>query len=407
MIRKGFFLAVLWTLILEGGVRIGLEECFKEEYSHLWKGKKIGLITNHTGVNSELKSTIDLFLEHDKECTLFALFAPEHGIDGKGHAFEKIADRKHKCSIPIYSLHGTTRRPTPEMLKGVEVLIYDIQDVGSRGYTYATTLFYVMEEAAKASIPVVVLDRPNPLGGNLVDGPMLEAAFRSYIGYVNVPYCHGFTIGELASFFNEEYRVRCKLTVVPMKGWKREMSFQETGLHWIPTSPHIPEEDTPFYSATTGILGELDLVNIGVGYTLPFKVVGAPWIDAEQFAEALNAQKLPGVYFLPFHYKPFYGSYKGTECHGVKIQITNKHKYRPLVVQYFLIGLLKSLYPEKVVTKLKSMSKGKLELFNKATGSDTIYKLLLEEKFIAWKLVEYQKEEREAFLEKRKKYLLY
>ncbi|MBI3211451.1 MAG: DUF1343 domain-containing protein, partial [Simkania negevensis] len=175
--------------------------------------------------------------------------------------------------------------------------------------------------------------------------------------YVNVPYCHGMTIGELARFFNEEYKVGCKLKVIPMKGWKRSMSFKDTGLGWIPTSPHIPEPDTPLFYASTGILGELSIVNIGVGYTLPFKLVGAPWIDAKMFAEKLNNQKLPGVYFSPFHYRPFYGSYKDEECHGALIQIRNPKIYRPLAVQYMIIGLLKSLYPEKVKHALSKVEK--------------------------------------------------
>jgi len=165
------------------------------------------------------------------------------------------------------------------------------------------------------------------------------------LGYINVPYCHGMTVGELARFFNEEYKIRCNLHVIPMKGWKRHMTYQNTGLAWIPTSPYIPEPDTPFFYASTGILGSLGIVNIGIGYTLPFKVVGAPWIDADDFAAKLNAQKLPGVKFLPFHYQPYYGKFKGKHCEGVQIIITDPHRYRPLAVQYMLIGLLKSLYP--------------------------------------------------------------
>jgi uncharacterized protein YbbC (DUF1343 family) len=241
----------------------------------------------------------------------------------------------------------------------------------------------------------------------MVDGPMLEEKFRSFIGYINIPYCHGMTMGELALFFNTEYKVHCKLTVVPMKGWKREMTFKETGLAWIPTSPNIPEHDTPYFCATTGLLGELDLVNIGIGYTLPFKIVGAPWIHAEQFAAALNQQKIPGVTFTPIHYTPFYGSLKNIECHGVKIHITNLALYRPLIVQSFIIGLLKTLYPEKVTTKLKGLTEQKKDLFNKAHGSDAAYNFLLTEKFATWKLINHHKEERQSFLEKRNKYLIY
>ena len=214
------------------------------------------------------------------------------------------------------------------MLKDVDILIYDIQDIGSRSYTYITTLFYVMEEAAKAQIPLIVLDRPNPINGLLVEGPMLNERWRSFIGYVNVPYCHGMTVGELALFFNAEYQIGCKLEVIQMQGWKRWMHFEDTGLAWVPTSPHIPEADTPLFYASTGIIGELGIVSIGIGYSLPFKVVGAPWIRAQEFATAMNAQRLPGVHFMPYHFKPFYGLYKEKQCQGVLIRITDPHVFK-------------------------------------------------------------------------------
>jgi uncharacterized protein YbbC (DUF1343 family) len=192
-----------------------------------------------------------------------------------------------------------------------------------------------------------------------------------------------------------------------MKGWKREMSFEDTGLTWIPTSPQIPESDTPFYYASTGILGELSLVNIGVGYTLPFKLVGAPWIDAENFAKTLNSQNLPGVAFVPFHYRPFFGSFKGLDCHGVMIQVNSPHIYQPLTVQYFILGVLKSLYPKIVTEKLSNLTAGQKKLFNQAMGNESMMQLLLNEKYIAWKLVDFQKTDRELFLKRRANYLLY
>jgi uncharacterized protein YbbC (DUF1343 family) len=293
------------------------------------------------------------------------------------------------------------------MLEGIDVLIFDIQDIGSRSYTYASTLYYVMEEAAKVGIKVIVLDRPNPLNGVTVDGPMLEENLRSFVGYVNVPYCHGMTIGELARYFNEEYQVGCTLQVIPMRGWKREMNYRETGLTWIPLSPQVPEMDTPFYYPSTGILGELGVVNIGVGYTLPFKVVGAPWIDAQKLAKELNAQKLPGVKFIPFHYKPFFGVFKEEECHGIKIEITDPRVYRPVSTGYMICGILKSLYPKLLEKKLKSLSAEKRKMFDQVSGSYEIFNIFAEEKYPAWKLVEFQVAERKAFLEKRQKYLLY
>jgi len=293
------------------------------------------------------------------------------------------------------------------MLRGIEIVIFDIQDIGIRPYTYISSLFYMMEEAAKYGIEIIVLDRPNPMGGIIVDGPMLDKNWRSFIGYVNVPYCHGMTVGELAQFFNAEYAIHAKLRVIPLQGWKRDMDFFHTGLIWIPTSPYVPEADTPFYMATTGLLGELELVNIGIGYTLPFKCVGAPWIDADTFAAKLNEQRCAGVHFLPFHYRPFYGLYKEEECHGVLIRILDPTCYRPSTTQYLIMGILKSLYPKEVERRLTHQNSGKKQLFCKANGNAEAWRLLREEKYIAWKLVALDKEERKHFLEIRKKYLLY
>lgn len=400
----GIFFLLSSSLCALPKVHLGVDVFFEESRFEALEKKKIALAVNHTSVDRALNSTLSRFLQTAPKFHIAALFSPEHGIHGKSYAAENI-DNSQFLGIPVYSLHGQTRRPTKEMLKGIDAIVYDIQCTGGRAYTYETMLFYIMEEAAKANIAVIVLDRPNPIGGNIVDGPMLEEKWRSYIGYVNVPYCHGMTIGELAQFFNEEYKIGCNLQVVPMKGWHRSMSFRDTGLYWTPPSPNIPEADTPMYNLMTGILGELQLVNIGVGYTLPFKIVGAPWIQASSFSEKLNEQKLPGVHFQPFHFKPFYGAYKGIDCEGVLIQITNRKIFRPLAVQYLILGLLKSLYPEEFLKKINE-SASHVDLFCKANGTDAIFNILVQEKYPAWKLIEFQKEERETFLEKRKKYLL-
>jgi len=197
------------------------------------------------------------------------------------------------------------------------------------------------------------------------------------------------------------------LKVVPMKGWKREMTYQETGLVWIPTSPQIPEADTPFFYPATGLLGELQLVSIGIGYTLPFKVVGAPWIDANAFVKALNEQNLKGVKFIPFHFKPYFGPYKGEECRGARILITDPKQFRPVSVDYMMMGVLKSLYPREVIQRLKNLPDSKRALFCKANGNTLIWDILVKEKYAGWKMVSVDKEERQSFLEKRQKYLLY
>jgi uncharacterized protein YbbC (DUF1343 family) len=385
----------------------GIDVFLNEDYLSILKGKKIALLTNHTAVNSRMQSTIDLFKANAKAggYTLAALFAPEHGLTGSLYADESFQEECDSDGIPIYSLHGKTQRPTSEMLKDLDVIVYDIQDIGSRSYTYVSTLFYTMEEAAKKKITVVVLDRPNPLGGSTVDGPMLDEQWRSIVGYVNVPYCHGMTVGELARFFNGEYKIGCKLVVVPMKGWSRRLTFQETGLPWIPTSPYIPEATTAFYYPTTGILGELSLVNIGIGYTLPFKIIGAPWIEAKTFAQALNAQRFPGVHFEPFYYRPFYGKFAKRDCQGVLIVITDQKVYQPVTTQFLLIGILKGLYPKQFEEAIET-AKSRQDRFCRVVGTEEVYRLITTEKNIVWKLKALHLNERRQFLALRKKYLL-
>lgn len=388
-------------------VQVGIDLLYNEDNLGLLKGKKVGLITNHTAINAQRRTTREVLKENAAlhGYTVSALFAPEHGINGSVYSEALIEDSIDPDGIPIYSLHGATRRPTKEMLRNIDLLLYDIQDIGTRSYTYITTLFYAMEEAAAHCIPVVVLDRPNPINGVVVDGPMLEEKFRSMVGYINVPYCHGMTIGELAQFFNSEYKVRCKLTVIPMKGWKRQMSFQETGLVWIPTSPHIPDANTPFYYPMTGLLGELQLVSIGIGYTLPFKVIGAPWIDAHKFAKTLNDQKFPGVSFLPFYFRPFFGRFAREDCQGVLIAITDPHRYKPVCTQYLLIGILKALYPQQFKQAM-GLSSSRKKMFCQVNGTEEIYRILTEKAPIVWKLNSVHQKEREAFLNVRQNYLI-
>ena len=388
-------------------VKVGIDRLMEKEFSRILKGKKIGLITNQTARSNDFCSTADVLRANAsiKRYRLIALFAPEHGIKGTHSAAQSIGDSLDKDEIPIYSLHGKTQRPTDEMLKDITLLIFDIQDIGSRSYTYINTMFFAMEEAAKRGIAFLVLDRPNPINGVTIDGPLLEDQWRSFLGYVKVPYCHGMTAAELALFFNQEYQIGCKLDIVPMKGWSRQMTFTETGLQWVPTSPYIPEPTTPFYYPTTGIIGELKLVNIGIGYTLPFKVVGAPWIKAEEFADRLNAQKFSGVHFEPFYYKPMHGRFAKEECQGVLIEVTNPLTFKPVSTQYLLIGILKGLYPEQFQNAIKSVQKNK-DTLCKLNGTEEAYRLMVEEKNIVWKLCALQKKGREDFMKKRQKYLI-
>lgn len=405
----GMFLFLVCFYPLESTaspIILGVDRLFSPEYASLLKDKTLGVITNHTAITGNLTRDLDVFPMHAAkfQYKLKAFFAPEHGLQGSGSAEQWIENSSLK-GIQVYSLYGSTRRPTKEMLQDIDLLIYDIQDIGSRSYTYISTLFYVMEEAARHGIPMVVLDRPNPINGITIDGPVLEEKWRSFVGYLNIPYCHGMTIGELALYFNTEYSIGCRLTVIPMKGWKREMSFNETGLTWVPTSPQIPNAETAYYYPTTGVLGELQIVNIGIGYTLPFKVIGAPWIDAVQFAKKLNEQNFPGVAFLPFYYRPFFGAFAKQECAGVLISITDKKAFLPVTTQYLLMGMLKSMYPKQFKESLEKKEK-RQQMFNQVNGTAAVYQILKEEKYPLWKLRDLHKEERASFMKRRRPYLI-
>lgn len=392
---------------LSAEVITGADRLFETDYVRALKLKRVGVITNHTAINRNMKRTLQLLEENASKYgyKITALFAPEHGIDGSIYGEGNIQDSVSDSGIPIYSLHGSTKRPSKEMLKQVDVLIFDIQDIGSRSYTYNTTLFYAMEEAAKYGVEVMVLDRPNPINGLTIDGPMLEDKWRSFVGYINVPYCHGMTVGELAQFFNSEYEAQCKLTVVPMHGWKRSMTFADTGLTWIPTSPQIPEADTAWYYPSVGALGELQMVNIGVGYTLPFKVVGAPWIDADDFAKRLNAHHYPGVIFQPFRYIPFFGRFAHQHCNGIFIEITDKSSYKPVTTQHLIFSKLKEMYPLQFQQALASSAHRK-EMFCKVSGTEELYNQLTSSKLPSRNFEEIHQAEKRHFLKLRRKYLI-
>ncbi|MFA5645602.1 MAG: DUF1343 domain-containing protein [Candidatus Ratteibacteria bacterium] len=402
-----FFFGILFSSLSCTGyaqpcrVKTGIE-ILAQEKGAILKGKRVGLITNLTGVDSRMRSSIDI-LYAMPEVRLVALFSPEHGIRSGVQGSVKD-NRDTKTGLPIHSLYGATRRPTNVMLSEIDILIFDIQDIGSRSYTYISTMKLCMEEAAKRKISFIVLDRPNPLNGVLVDGPMLEDGFESFVGIAKIPYIHGMTVGELAYFFNEEFRLNCDLTVIEMQGWNRSMTWGDTGLPWIPTSPHIPEPDTPWFYPVTGMLGELSLVNIGVGYTMPFKLVAAPWIDAEIFSDFLNRKNLPGVWFQPVSYTPYYGSMKDKLCHGCRIMIIDFSLFRPATTGLHIMTALRELYPRQFL--LSSSQKSRFDLFTKVAGSNRV-KDMIERPESPEDLYARQENALKGFLKKRERSLLY
>lgn len=389
-----------------GKVEVGIDRLFSPSYRTLVEHKNVGLITNQTGINSRCESTIEIFEKKHEEgiLTLVALFAPEHGLYGAEDANHKVASQKTDKGIPIYSLYGETRRPTRQMLEKIDTLVYDIQDIGCRSYTYVTTLLYAMEEAAKAGIEVVVLDRPNPLGGRIVDGPMLEKNFRSFVGYVNVPYCHGMTVGELALLFNEEYKIGTSLHVVPMKGWDRSMRFEKTGLPWIPTSPNIPEPSTPWFYPATGIVGELNTICIGGGLN-PFKMVAAPWMNGERMTKILNRGLAKGVHFHPITVRPPGGAFRGTLCSGVLLIVTDWELFNPIRTQYVILDALKQVHPQEVKKALVAYKQPR-SIFHLVVGTQAIYDILMRDSHPFCSLCLLHKDERQAFMQVRQKYLI-
>lgn len=388
-------------------VRTGLETLTASKFDVL-KGKKIGLITNPTGVDHNLRSTIDI-LFNAQDVRLIALFSPEHGVRGDFSAGEQVGTAIDIVTkLPVYSLYGKTRKPTAEMLKGIDILVYDVQDIGSRSYTYISTLGLAMEAAAENNIRFIVLDRPNPLGGIRMEGPVTRPGFTSFVSQFPIPYIHGLTVGELARYLNEEgllaNKVKCNLQVIKMDGWKREMDFKETGLPWVPSSPHIPEGVSPLFYPATGIFGELYLVSIGVGYTLPFQLFASEWFNADSLAQNLNALKLPGIIFRPIHYKPYYSVSTGKMVHGVQVHITDPDRASLSLIQFYIIQEAHKLWPGKDVFKL--CDKSRLEMFDKVCGTDSV-RLEFAKTFKVSSIYGLWTNDIPAFRKKAAKYFLY
>ncbi len=307
-------------------------------------GKRVGLLTHAAGITRDLRSTVDVF-RANPDIHLVALYSPEHGIRGSEAAGQKVeGGRDPITELPLYSLYGKTKKPTPEMLADIDVLVVDLQDIGSRSYTYISTLYYAMEAAAENHKQVVVCDRPNPMGGIVVDGPVLDPAFKSFIGVAPIPVVHGMTIGELAWFFNKEFKIGCDLKVIPMRGWRRSMVFRETGLFWVPPSPHIPTPETVLLYPVAGLIGEMGTLSEGVGTPMPFSLVGATWMDGRALAAALP--KIPGVAFRPLTVKPFYFRNVGEEVHGVQIYVTDPRHFRPVETSIHLLVQIHKLWPQ-------------------------------------------------------------
>ena len=392
--------------ITSSKVKTGIE-VLRDRNFDILKGKRVGLVTNPTGVDSKLKSTIDILFEA-KEVNLTALYGPEHGVRGNysaGDLVDFYIDDATK--LPVYSLYGKTRKPTAEMLKDVDVIVFDIQDIGSRSYTYISTMGLVMEAAAENNKEVVILDRPNPLGGNRIEGNIVEDGYYSFVSQFAIPYLHGLTVGELAMLLNEEglleNKSKCKLSVVAMESWTRDIYFEKTGLPWVLTSPHIPHKHSSFYYPTSGILGELrGVLSIGVGYTLPFQTFATDWINGEELAKKMNSYNLEGVIFRPISYKPYYAFGKDKMLNGVEIYITDYTNINLMPIQFYFAQAVNELYGRNIISE----NEGRFDMFDKVLGTSKIREMFMQRLKVE-DILPYLNKDVDNFRTISKKYYLY
>ena len=383
MVRNRFFVLLSFLLVCcvlpaqsrKPSVKPGIEVLRERGFEGL-RGKRVGLVTNPSAVDSRLKSTIDILFEAP-EVNLVALFGPEHGVRGDIYAGGSVVDGNDTATgLPVYSLYGRTRKATPEMLKGLDIVVYDIQDVGSRSYTFISSLGLLMRACAEQDIEVMVLDRPNPLGGRKVEGNYVEPGCYSFVSQFRIPYIYGLTVGELAMLINEEglnlgekgneAPLSCKLSVVPMEGWTRDMLYADTGLPWVLPSPNIPSSRSAICYPSAGLCGEFNnYLQIGVGYTLPFEVFAASWLDAEALKARLDSYDIPGVAFRIIYYKPFSGSCAGQLLKGVQYFYTDYDRAELCMTQFYVMRAVKELYPDRDPFKDGSRN----AMFDKVCGS--------------------------------------
>lgn len=404
--------AVLLTVAAGARVKPGIEVLRDNGFRGL-EGKRLGLVTNPSGVDSRLNSTIDI-LYSAPGLELVALFAPEHGVRGDIYAGETVeSGTDAKTGLPVYSLYGATRQPTPDMLEGIDIMIYDIQDVGSRSYTFISTLGLVMRTCAETGVPLMVLDRPNPLGGEKVEGPLVRDGFHSFVSQYKIPYVYGLTVGELAMLINEEglncgqngreEPLKCDLMVIPMQGWHRDMLFPQTGLPWVSPSPNIPYPESAVCYPSAGLIGEMyNYLNIGIGYTLPFATFAEQWVDADELKEKLDSYRIPGVAWRTIHYKPISGRLAGKLVHGVQYYYTDYDAATITLTQFYVMQAVWELYGRNPFES----SEDRIPMFNKVCGSDYVSTVFGGSMKVS-DILEYWNADAEAFKRLSAKYYLY
>ena len=403
-------LCAVATVMASAHVKTGVEVLRDNGFREL-QGKRVGLVTNPSGVDSNLKSTVDI-LNEAPGVKLVALYGPEHGVRGNAHAGDAVSDAVDpKTGVKTYSLYGKTHKPTAEMLNDIDVLVYDIQDIGCRSYTFYATMGMCMEACAENGKEFMVLDRPNPLGGYKVEGNIVEDGYFSMVSKYAIPYLYGLTPGELAQYLNEEGVIakKANLTVIKMDGWHRNMKFRQTGLPWVAPSPQIPTPENAAFYAVSGVVGELYAFNTGIGYTLPFQCFAETYIDADKMADAMNALKLPGFKFRPINYKPFFkvgpeATKEIKEVHGVEVYITDLDAANLTLCQFYFMQELHKLYPDAKI--FNANEKRGFGMFDKVMGTDQI-RLRFSKNYQVADIVDYFNKDVEAFKKTSSKYYLY
>lgn len=390
------------------GVITGLDRLVAGRFGPL-RGLSVGLICNPTSVDRRLRHAADL-LHAAKGVRLAALFGPEHGVRGDSQYMAAVKDeRDRNTGVPVHSLYGrdvTSLRPGPGTLRGLDALVFDLQDVGSRYYTYPSTMLFCMEAAARAGIAFFVLDRPNPVGGLAVEGPALRPGFESFCGVHDVAVRHGLTVGELARIYREERRIDIDLTVIPCRGWRRGMHARDTGLPWIFPSPNMPTPETALVYPGMCLLEGTNLSE-GRGTTKPFELFGAPWLSGDRLAEALSAQRLPGVRFRPASFVPTWDKHAGTRCGGVEIVVTHRDRFRPFRTGFACVAAARAQDPERFRWRTEPYEfVEKIPAFDLLCGSERERRAI--EEGMGWRDLtpEWTREER-AFARRRARFLLY
>ena len=400
-------IAIILSFDISARVKPGVEVLRDNGFKEL-QGKRVGLITNPSGVDNGLRSTIDI-LHEAPGIKLTALYSPEHGVRGDVHAGDKVDNYVDPATgVPVYSIYGKTLRPTADMLKDVDVLVYDIQDNGCRSYTFISTMGVAMDACAEYGKEFMVLDRPNPVGGNKVEGNLVEDSCVSFVSRFPIPYLYGFTPGELARYLNGENlldgKKKVKLTVIPMDGWRRDMSFAETGMPWVLPSPHIPTPEAAVLYPVSGILGELEYMSIGVGYSMPFKLFCAPWVNADSLCARMNALHLPGMNFRPIHIKPFYSMFKGENIQGIEVYVTDIEKAPLSLTQFYVMQELADMYPAYRAFDVAPVARQKM--FDKVVGSREIRRRFMRDYRVS-DILDYWNKNVDKFIADKQKYHLY